>query len=518
MTEWTKWEGPLQRYRLYHLSVARRAATFDLALRRKSTDVPLHRWLSDALREEILAGRLKPGARLPSSRDLGSQYGISRGTVVLAYEQLAAEGYAEGATGSGTYVRRTLPDHLLHVGAPTGVGPPRAGTAVRRRLSQSGLRLQPFSVLENRPSRAFRPNLPALDLFPTSLWAQLTSRGMRRASTSLLLGCGPMGYRPLQEAVSSYLNASRGVRCEPGQVAIVSGMSEALDLAGRLFLDPGDRVCMEDPGYPGAARVFEALGARIALAPVDDEGMRPTPANLRDARLVYVTPAHQFPLGATLSAGRRLQLLDWARTSGGLVFEDDYDSEFRYAGHPVPALQGLDPAHVLFAGSFGKVLFPSLRLGYLVVPPDLVDRLTAARSVWTRHPPVLPQAVLCDFMTEGHFARHLRRMRQVYGERLSVLLEESRERLAGLLDVSRVEAGLQTAAWLRPGIGDRQAAEAAARRQVEVTPLTEYTRGRLARQGLQLGFAAVDVGEIRRGVRDLAIALEAMGHTSRRGK
>jgi len=325
-----------------------------------------------------------------------------------------------------------------------------------------------------------------------------------------------MGYRPLQEAVCAYLSTSRGVRCRPEQVAIVSGTQEALDLVARLFLDPGDRVCLEDPGYPGAALVFEAVGARISTAPVDGEGMKPSAASLRGARLVYVTPAHQFPLGTTMSLRRRLELLDWSRRAGALIFEDDYDGEYRYSSRPLPALQGLDRgAQVLFSGSFSKVLFPSLRLGYLVVPADLVDRFAAARSITARHPPLLEQAVLCDFMAAGHFARHLRRMRQVYAERLAVLLDAARERLAGLLEVSPVEAGLQTAGWLRAGLDGEAAARAAAARGVEVTPLGRYGRRPLPREGLQLGFAAVDAHEIRRGVRELATALETLSSSAR---
>jgi GntR family transcriptional regulator/MocR family aminotransferase len=230
---------------------------------------------------------------------------------------------------------------------------------------------------------------------------------------------------------------------------------------------------------------------------------------LRHARLAYVTPGHQFPLGISMSLPRRLALLEWARKSGAVIFEDDYDSEYRYAGRPLPALQGLDRhGQVLFAGSFSKVLFPSLRLGYLVVPPSLIDAVTATRSITTRHAPLMEQAVLCDFIIEGHFARHLRRMREIYAERRSVLLECARERLAGLFEIVGVEAGLQTAGWLRGGTDAYTAARAAAERDVEVTPLSRYAIGPAVQPGLQLGFAAVDAVEIRRGVRDLAIALE----------
>jgi GntR family transcriptional regulator/MocR family aminotransferase len=340
---------------------------------------------------------------------------------------------------------------------------------------------------------------------------------LRRATTNLLTGCAPLGYRPLRQAIAEYLNTARGVKCVPGQVAIVSGVQEALDLVARLFLDPGDRVCMEDPGYSGAAMVFEAFGAKVSTVASDKEGVRIKRLPSRGARLVYVTPGHQFPLGTTMSLPRRLQLLEWAQKSGALIFEDDYDSEYRYSGRPVPALQGLDRSSlVLYAGSFSKVLLPSLRLGYLVIPSDLVNYFEAAKSITSRHAPLLEQVVLCDFITEGHFGRHLRRMREVYAERLSVLLESARQRLTGLLEISDVEAGLQTVGWLRCGLDSESVAMAAAKRDVDVTPLSRYSRGRAGPEGLQLGFAAVDTREIRRGVHDLAIAFEEGLNTSRR--
>jgi GntR family transcriptional regulator/MocR family aminotransferase len=325
-----------------------------------------------------------------------------------------------------------------------------------------------------------------------------------------------MGYPPLQAAVADYLTTSRAVHCAPEQVAIVSGVQEALDLAARVLLDAGDRVCMENPGYLGTTLVFEAAGAEIVPVALDDEGMRIPGPELEDVRMAYVTPAHQFPVGIAMTLPRRLALLEWARRTGAVLFEDDYDSEYRYAGRPLPALQGLDRhGTVLFAGTFNKVLFPSLRLGYLVIPPDLVDAFAAVKSMVSRHEPLLEQAVLCDFIAEGHFGRHLRRMREVYAGRLGVLLEGARERLDGLLEISDVEAGLQTAGWLGDGIDGVAAAEAAAKRDVQVTPLSRYWRGPADREGLQLGFAAVDEPEIRRGVADLARALEAV-HTSRR--
>ena len=488
--------------------MTKRITAFSLILPPRPARMAAGRWLYSALRAEILEGRLRPGARLPASRDLARQYGLSRGTIVVAFDQLRSEGYVEGRVGSGTYVTRVLPDHLLQ--ARRSPRKPASARPGPRPLSDYAVRVRPFPALGPRPMRAFRANQPALDLFPATLWAQVAARRLRQATTGLLEGCPPTGYPPLREAVADYLGASRGVQCVPEQVVILSGVQEALDLAARLFLNPGDRVAMEDPGYIGASLVFEALGARISGVRLDEEGMK-SGSELRGARLIYVTPAHQFPLGVSMSLARRLELLDWARKTGALIFEDDYDSEYRYSGRPIPALQGLDRhGLVLFAGSFSKVLFPSLRLGYLVVPPDLVEYFLAAESITNRHAPLLEQAVLCDFITGGHFGRHVRRMREVYAERLSVLLQSAGERLAGLLEVSGVEAGLQTVAWLPARIDGESAAKAALARRVEVNPLGEYTRGRVERDGLQLGFAAVDSQEIRRGVRDLAAALEPL--------
>ncbi|HYW36795.1 MAG TPA: PLP-dependent aminotransferase family protein, partial [Terriglobales bacterium] len=459
-------------------------------------------------RAEILSGRLRPGARLPSTRDLASQYGLARGTIVNAFEQLKSEGYIDGSVGSGTYVSGVVPEQLLHVTPGHAVKPAVHGGR-QLAISDYGRRARLFAGYENRPTRAFRANLPALDLFPTTLWAKITMRCLRRISRRHLMGCDPLGYIPLRQAVAEYLSRSRGVRCAPEQVAIVSGVQEALDLAARLLLNPEDRVCVENPGYPGAVLAFQAFGAKIFAASVDGEGIEVHQLPRRGVRLIYVTPGHQFPLGTTMSLARRLQLLEWARKSGAVILEDDYDSEYRYSGRPIPALQGLDEGGlVLYAGSFSKVLFPALRLGYVVVPAALVHYFEAIQSLTFRHAPLLEQLVLTDFITEGHFGRHLRRMREVYAERLSVLLEEARLRLAGLLEISSIEAGLQTVGWLSGEIDAESAAAAAAKRNVDVTPVGRYSQGRAATQGLQLGFAALDLKEIRRGVRELAIALE----------
>jgi GntR family transcriptional regulator/MocR family aminotransferase len=487
--------------------MARETTALPLSLPAPPANARLYRWLYDELRAAILDGRLRPGARLPGTRDLAAAYRLSRATIVTAFDQLKSEGYVEGRSGSGTYVSQVLPEQLLTVCGPRSE---KRLPHAHVKLSSYAHRLQPFRGTPPRPMRAFRANQPALDLFPTTLWAQVAARRLRRVSTNLLAGGEALGYRPLREAVADYLNTSRGVKCTADQVLILSGAQEALDRTARILLNPGEPVWMEEPGYPGAAVVFRAVGARICPVPVDAEGLdlEKGRKKWKSARLAYVTPAHQFPLGVTMSLRRRLALLEWARRSGTLIFEDDYDSEYRYSGRPIPAMQGLDRSGVvIFAGSFTAVLFPALRLGYLVVPEEMVDVFAAAESVSTSHPPLLDQAILCDFITEGHFARHIRRMRELYAERLGVLLECSREKLAGSLEISTVEAGLQTVGWLKGGMRAERVAKLAAQRNVEVVPLSRYASGRSRREGLILGFAAVDAKQLRRGAEELARVL-----------
>jgi GntR family transcriptional regulator/MocR family aminotransferase len=487
----------------------RTTTSLPLSLPPPEAGTVLYHWLYQQMRTAILEGRLRPGARLPATRDVGRTYNLSRATVVAAFEQLKSEGYVEGRTGSGTYVSKVLPEQLLHAG---GVRPQRPLPRRRIQFSAYARRLPPLRPAPERPVRAFRANQPALDLFPTTLWAQVAARRLRRASAQLLAGGETLGYKPLREAVAEYLNTSRGVRCSTAQVLIVSGAQQGLDRAARLLLNSGESAWMEEPGYPGAAAVLRAVGANICGVPVDSEGLDLERGIRRWPRpkLVYVTPAHQFPLGVTMSLRRRLALLEWARKSGVLIFEDDYDSEYRYSGRPVPALQGLDRAGVvIFGGSFSAVMFPALRLGYLVVPPEMVDVFAAAQSVSTQHPPLLGQAVLCDFIREGHFARHIRRMREVYAERLGVLLKGADRELRGAIEISNVEAGLQTIGHLHAGSSADNIVRQAAKRQVELKSLSRYYSRLRPANGLVLGFAAVEPKELERGVKELAAILQS---------
>ncbi len=483
-----------------------------VALEAASPD-PLHRQLYDKLRNVILTGRISPGAQIPSSRDLARELGVARNTVLNAVEQLIAEGYLQGEPGSGTYVNRTLPDDTLRV--PRLQPSPAQRARKHYPLSLRSRGLTTISTLlpsAGRP-KPFQPAVPAVDAFPFNLWAKLVQKQWRRHPSDLLGFGEPAGYLPFRRAIAAYLTGARAVRCEAEQVVIVSGAQQALDLVSRLLIDPGDPVWIEEPGYPGVRATLLAAGARLIPVPVDEEGLNVQAgvARAASARLVYVTPSHQFPLGYTMTLARRLELLSWSQRARAWILEDDYDSEYRYTSRPIPALQGLAAQEqVIYVGTFSKVLFPSLRLGYLVVPSALVDVFTAARTVAAGQPPLIEQAVLTEFITEGHFGRHIRRMRALYQERRAVLLDEAKRELAGLLEVQVSDAGLHAIGWLPRGVDDRPAARLAAAEGVDTVPLSSFYQGPGKQRGLILGFAAFDAPELRSGARKLARALRAV--------
>ncbi|AGA28919.1 MocR-like pyridoxine biosynthesis transcription factor PdxR [Singulisphaera acidiphila] len=483
-----------------------------------SSAAPLFRQLYDGLRGAILSGSLKPGGRLPASRTLAGDLGVSRNTVTTAYDQLLAEGYLEGKVGAGTYVTRTLPEDALLVRRGQARGDDRTGQPGR--LSRRGtlLATTPAWVVRGAADpKPFRPGVPAMDTLPLDAWATLAARHWRR-STGHLLGYGdPAGYGPLREAIAAHLGTARGVVCEAGQVVIVAGTQQAIDLATRLLLDPGDPAWIEDPGFVGARGAVVGAGARLVPVPVDGDGMVVSAGVARcpEARLAYVTPSHQYPLGVAMTLARRLELLCWAHRAGAWILEDDYDSEFRYTGRPLASLQGLDQqGRVVYMGTFSKVLFPALRLSYLVAPPGLVNAFVAALALAGGPPPLHTQAVLADFFTEGHFLRHIRRMRALYAERQEALVRAAKAELCGLLEVVPSETGLQVMSWLDEGINDRAASRWADAAGVVAPPLSSYTLEPSSRQGLLLGYAAHSPRQIREGMRRLATALHCGVNTS----
>jgi len=471
---------------------------------------PLAAQLYQGLRHAVLRGQIRRGDRLPSTRTLAADLCISRNTVTSAYEQLLAEGYIEARVGSGTCVARSLPDELLSASADSVKVLKKR--SLRQSLSARGKMLssRPVRVLsvEGRP-QPFASGLPDLHEFPFETWARLMSRHWRRPGYKLVGYGDPAGYKPLREAIAGYLRGSRAVRCETEQVVIVSGSQQALDISARILLDPGDTALLEDPGYPGAQVALRAAGAKLVRLPVDAEGAN-IHAVARDvkAQVAFVTPSHHFPLGVTMSIARRLALLEWAERRGAWILEDDYDSEYRYRGKPLPSLQGLDPAgRVLYIGSFSKTMFPSLRLGFLVLPTELVEAFRRARSVIDGHSPMTEQAVLADFISDGHFARHIRRMRALYAERQSALVEAAGRELGGLLEVQPADGGMHLVGWLPDGTDDVRASQRAQAGGVLVRPLSSCSVAKLRRGGLLLGYAALTVSQIREGVRKLAEAL-----------
>jgi GntR family transcriptional regulator / MocR family aminotransferase len=483
----------------------------DLSLMPPEGSKELWRWLYRELRGAILDGRLKPGSRMPSTRNLAEQYDISRGTVVVAFDHLRSEGYLETQVGAGTFVVSNLPDDSMSAKRsrernPGGVS--RAKLSKRGRLASENV---PPVPAFHSVGKAFRSYEPALDLFPVDLWSRVAGRVLRHAPRTLYGNGDVKGYLPLRRAIAEYVGSVRGVRCDPDQVIITTGTQPALDLIARMVLDHGDAVWMEDPGYPGIFFALRSAGAKIVPVPVDGEGLDVEWARRRapDAKLAYVTPANQFPLGVTMSLARRRALLDWAEARAAWVVEDDFDSEYRYSGRPLAALQSLDRAgSVIYVSTFTKILFNALRLGFMVLPPRLVEPFAAARNCIDRHPPTLDQAILAEFILEGHFGHHIRRMRQVYADRMAVLAEAAEQRLGGLIEVVSTVTGMRTVGWLQTGEDDQSAQSRASAQGLEVSALSMFTIRHPVRSGLMLGFAGSSPDELRRGVNVLAAILE----------
>lgn len=481
----------------------------------EKSDAPFYRQIYETIRRSILSGGLAAGRQLPASRLLAKQLGVSRMTVVNAYEQLLAEGYLEGRMGAGTFVSAHLPEEFLQASGFKRLERQEKTLPRKVILSEYGSRVAQNSKIILRhlgasPLVPFQHGVAAIDDFPFGVWAKIAQKWQKRPPASLLSYGDAVGFQPLRESVAAHLAAARGVRCTPEQIVITNGTQQALDLIGRIFLSESDEVCLEDPGYIGARDVFTATGARIVPVPIGDEGFDVQAARKRSskARLVYVTPSHQFPLGVTMSLARRLSLLEWARERDAFVIEDDYNSEYRYSGRPLASLQGLDrDGRVIYVGTFSKTIFPALRLGYLVVPADLLEVFAAARSLSDLHSPVFEQAVLAEFIAERHFARHIRRMRGLYEERQQILVEETRKYMGGMLDVTSAKAGMHLIGWLPGGVSDREVSRRGAEEGLTLAPVSTYCINQNLRGGLLLGYTAYDEKHIRQGMKKLARVL-----------
>jgi len=463
--------------------------------------VPLHRQICEEWQQGILNGRFRGGERVPSTRELAATLGVARTTVTAAYEQLAAEGYLDSARGSGTFVCRELPEALLH---PRRAAAPRAGAETPIRLSRYATGLADPRM--PAPSRGpgwlhFSQWRPDPHHFPFGLWRKLINRHLRRESSALFdYAESASGYEPLRREIAAYLGRSRAVRCTAEQILMVNGSQQALDLCARLLLDRGDEVAFENPGYQGARQVFSACGAQLAAAPIDGDGLVATRLSER-ARLVYVTPSHQFPSGVSMSVARRLELIEWARRHNAAIVEDDYDSEYRYSSPPLPAMQGLSSgAPVIYLGTFSKVMFPGLRIGYVIPPPQLAAVFARAKWLTDRQTPVLEQAALADFLREGHLDRHTRRMRRLYGRRREALVAALAKQFAGRAEVLGDEAGMHVLVRFEdPDIERRAIAN-----RVQLASSSGYYLGVAPPNEFVFGFSSLSETAIREGIRRLA--------------
>jgi GntR family transcriptional regulator/MocR family aminotransferase len=464
---------------------------------------PLHQQLYDGLRTAIIGGRLSGGQQVPSTRDLSKDIGVSRIPVLSAYSQLIAEGYLETRAGAGTFVSKSLPEQGTQCQALKARERQHGGIArrVSRRADALPKLLHAPWVTGRGP---FSLSQLALDHFPLGLWSRLVGRCAKNARVSSLSYGEPQGRYDLRCAIAAYLGSARAVRCTPEQIIVVSGSQQALQIAAWSLLDADDAVWIEDPGYRLARRVFELAGARVVPVPVDAEGLQVEAGQKKEprARAAFVTPSHQFPLGVTMSAARRLQLLDWAQQSAAWIIEDDYDSEYRYESRPIASLQGLDnDARVIYTGTFSKVLLPSIRVGYMVVPEDLVERFVAVRQTIDLCPADLHQAVLAEFINEGHFARHIRQMRMIYGERRAALVASIAEHLSDELEIHGDESGLHLAALLKNRGKDREIALRAAEKELWLWPLSPSYLNSNPRQGFILGFGGVPAAQMPKAAR-----------------
>jgi GntR family transcriptional regulator / MocR family aminotransferase len=479
----------------------------------RKAPTPLHKQIYDAFRAMIVKRHLRAGQQVPSTRFLASELKISRIPVLTAYDQLLAEGYFETRSGAGTFVCSSLPD-LLTSSAPVNTHAPAVHSGARSVAKRASLLRHYETIPWLRGLGAFSMSQLAYDQFPSQVWSKLVMRHCRDPQPNTLHYPSPQGSEQLREAICTYLSTARAVRCHPRQVMVVSGSQQAIEISARVLLDVGSSVWVEEPGYWLTRRALRLAGCRLIPVPVDSEGLNVAAGikQCRKARAAYVAPSHQFPLGSTMSASRRLQLLNWAQSSGAWIIEDDYDSEYRYTSMPIASLQGLDSnSRVIYIGTFSKVLFPSIRMGYVVIPPDLVNPFIAVRQVMDIAPSHLYQAVLTDFIREGHFGRHIRRMRLLYDEQRAALVESIREQFGSSLRVVGSEAGMHLVLELPRGFRDTRVAESAAREKLWLTPLSTSYLGEPSRQGLVLGFGSTPAADIPPAVRHLKSVLQAQG-------
>lgn len=470
--------------------------------------LPLHRQVYEEIRQAILCGRLIPRAKLPSTRSLAQLLGVSRATITQSYEMLLSEGYLETIVGAGTFVCHQLPDELLNT-ASIPAKSPLANSSIPLSVYGESLSDRAFLRLpEAEVEISFSYGRPAFDQFPINLWRKLLSRHCRSNRYVLDYTYDSLGYQPLRQAIAAYVSRARAVKCNSEQIVIVGGSQQGLDLITRILINRGDWVAVEEPGYLGARRAFLAQGASLFPVSVDQSGLivsRLTTDIIPNIKLVYVTPSHQFPTGATLSLARRLELLTWAQKSRVMIIEDDYDSEYRYGERPIPALQGLDQGNsVIYVGTFSKVLFPALRLGYLVLPENLVHIFARAKWLTDRQCSLLEQYALTDFITEGHLERHIRKMRSLYDKRRQTLVQSLLAHFGEEIEILGENAGMHLMVKINTQLSDDEIVQQAALAGVNIGAAhPQYLKDSPSGEFI-LGYAELNEQKIQEGVRRLA--------------
>ena len=470
---------------------------------------PLHQQLYEELRQAILAGKLTPGERIPSTRSLAKSLAISRFTVTKSYEQLLSEGYLETVKGCGTFICQQIPDDLIYSNPTKNRDKTNISSIKLSKYGDGLVKIQNVPrIAEPRLEINFRYGTPALNEFPIKIWRRLLSRYCNTNLNWLDYSTEPLGYQPLRTAITRYLTRSRAVNCEPEQILITNGTQQALDLILRLLIEPGETIAIENPGYLSARIIFETQDAQILPIGVDESGLivkELAESTNKNIRLIYVTPSHQFPTGAILSLPRRLELLNWAQQTGALIIEDDYDSEFRYGEKPIPALQGLDKSDcVLYIGTFSKVLFPSLRIGYLVLPKSLVTVFTRAKWLNDRHLPILEQQVLAEFIESGYLERHIRKMRSIYNKRRQTLVKALKKHFGKRAKILGETAGIHVMVRFKADLSDQEIIQRAAKVGVAMMSanphyLTNHPTGEFI-----FGYGELTESQLQEGIRRLA--------------
>ncbi len=475
-----------------------------------SSSVALHKQLYDVIRESILSGRLKSGLRLPGTRTLAKEFNVSRNTVILAFEQLVVEGYVKGKAGAGTYVTNDIPDKLLKI--------TRSPVDYENRLSKLTAKITSPSKLYMPENNIipFQHGIPSVEDFPFDKWIKIYNEVMHSFTAGLLSKVDRTGYKDLKESIAKYLQVYRAVNCTPEQIFIVNGSQQGLYLTGRALIKEKDNVLLEDPFYFGMRDAVRSANVNLIPVPVDEEGIQIDYAikNFSDAKLIYTTPSHQYPLGATMSISRRLKLLEFAGKNNIWIIEDDYDGEFRYEGNPLPSLQGMDTyGRVIYVGTFSKVLFPGLRLGYLVLPsPEMVNLFADEKTVIDRQSPILEQLVMAEFMNRGYFTSHIRKMRMLYKDRQEFLLKEIKKGTDDLITARPSASGMHVIAWLPGFMDDREVSKVLRKNNVVAFPLSKAVLKYKNKPGLILGYTAFNKEKLKRGIDILKDTIQMLSH------